>query len=293
MPEAASRNDMLRALKERDFALLWSGQTVSSLGDGIFTIALALEALHIDPHPSGLAFVLAARAVPSVCLALVGGVVVDRVPRRMAMLVSDVVRGVAVASIAVLVATGALHLWALIVMSVVFGAADAFFGPASMAFLPELLPAGLLVQGNALSQTSNQLTQGLLGPAVGGFVVLAIGTAASFGFDAASFAVSAACLVAIRVAAGRLLTLRGAPRSLMPVRGFDMSARNDGCPARCSGQPSPTSSASPPSPSFCRSLFGTCFAADRSPSDWYSRQEAPLASQRHSSLLALERPVDV
>ena len=103
---------MLRALKERDFALLWSGQTVSSLGDGIFTIALALEALHIDPHPSGLAFVLAARAVPSVCLALVGGVVVDRVPRRMAMLVSDVVRGVAVASIAVLVATGALHLWA-------------------------------------------------------------------------------------------------------------------------------------------------------------------------------------
>jgi MFS family permease len=190
---------MLRALRERDFALLWSGQSVSSLGDGIFTIALALEALHIDPHPSGLAFVLAARAVPSVCLALVGGVVVDRVPRRLAMLVSDVLRGMAVGSIAVLVATGTLHLWALIVMSVVFGSADAFFGPASMAFLPELLPPDLLVQGNALSQTSSQLTQGLLGPAVGGFVVLAIGTAASFGFDAASFGVSAACLLAIRV----------------------------------------------------------------------------------------------
>jgi MFS family permease len=199
MTAPAPHRGTLRALKERDFALLWSGQTVSSLGDGIFTIALALEALRIDPHPSGLAYVLAARAVPSVCLALVGGVVVDRVPRRMAMLVSDVVRGVAVGAIAVLAATGTLHLFALVAMSIVFGAADAFFGPASMAFLPELLPADLLVQGNALSQTSSQLTQGLLGPAVGGFVVLAVGTAASFGFDAASFAVSAACLLAIRV----------------------------------------------------------------------------------------------
>ena len=52
------------------------------MGDGVFTIALALEALRIDRSPTGLAFVLAARAVPSVCLSLAGGVVVDRVPRR-------------------------------------------------------------------------------------------------------------------------------------------------------------------------------------------------------------------
>jgi MFS family permease len=54
------------------------------------------------------------------------------------------------------------------------------------------------VPGNALSQMSFQLTQGLLGPAIGGFVVAAIGVAWSFGFDAASFFVSALCLTVMR-----------------------------------------------------------------------------------------------
>lgn len=194
----AKANGVFRVLKERDFALLWSGQSVSSLGDGVFTIALALEALRIDRSPTGLAFVLAARAVPSVCLSLAGGVVVDRVPRRLALLASDTLRGAAVGAIAVLLGEGALRFWELVVMSAVFGTADAFFGPASMAFTPELVPADLLVQANALSQTSNQLSSGLLGPATGGIVVAAIGTAWSFGIDAVSFVFSSGCLLAMR-----------------------------------------------------------------------------------------------
>ncbi len=201
MSAKPARKGMFQALRVRDFALLWSGQAVSSLGDGVFTIALALEALHIDRSPAGLAYVFAARAVPSVCLALVGGVVVDRVPRRLAMLVSDVVRGLAVGAIALAVANNSLRLYELVVMSVIFGSADAFFGPASMAYVPELLPPDLLVPGNALSQTSSQFTQGLIGPAVGGVVVAAVGMAWSFGFDALSFAVSCATLAFMRATA--------------------------------------------------------------------------------------------
>ena len=187
------------SLKVRDFALLWSGQTVSSLGDGVFTIALALTALEIGHSPIDLAYVLAARAVPSVCFALLGGVVVDRVPKRLAMLASDAVRGIAVGIVALLIANHRLQLWQLIVMSAVFGTADAFFGPASMSILPELLDESQLVQGNALSQMSGQLTQGLIGPAVGGLIVAGIGYAWSFGIDAISFVVSAACLLAMRI----------------------------------------------------------------------------------------------
>jgi MFS family permease len=187
------------ALRNRDFALLWSGQSVSALGDGIFTIALALTALRLDRSATGLAYVFAARAVPSVCFALVGGVVVDRVPRRLAMLSSDAVRGIAVGVIAVLVARHQLQLWELVAMSAIFGTADAFFGPASMAIVPELLEGPLLTQGNALGQMSNQLAQGLFGPAAGGLIVGAVGSAWSFGIDAASFAVSAACLLAMRI----------------------------------------------------------------------------------------------
>lgn len=212
-----ARPTTFSALKVRDFRLLWIGQSVSAFGDGIFTIALALAALQVDRQSTGIAYVFAARAVPAVCFALLGGVVVDRVPRRLAMLTSDSVRCFAVGLIAVLVARGDLQLWELIVMSAIFGAADAFFGPASMAIVPELLSDRLLVQGNALSQMSGQLTQGLIGPAFGGAIVSAIGTAWAFGIDALSFVVSALTLLAMRLRT---------PRS--PSRGSAWSEAKEG-----------------------------------------------------------------
>ena len=106
-----------QALRVRDFALLGSGQTVWSLGDGIFTIALAIDTLDVDHQPTGIALVFAARAIPSVLLALVGGVVVDRESRRLVMLTSDSIRGVAVGGTGLLIARGELRLWELIVVA--------------------------------------------------------------------------------------------------------------------------------------------------------------------------------
>jgi predicted MFS family arabinose efflux permease len=185
------------ALRHRDFALLWSGQSVSLIGDGIYTVALALETLRIDDHPLALSLVLAARLLPTVLLLVVGGVIVDRIPRRFAMLASDATRGAAVAVIAALVALGTLQIWELIMLSAVFGAADALFYPASTAVTPEILPADLLVQGSALNHTSETVAQNLIGPALGGLVVAALGYEWGFVIDAASFAVSAACIVAM------------------------------------------------------------------------------------------------
>jgi predicted MFS family arabinose efflux permease len=176
---------------------LWSGQTISMLGDGVFTVTLALETLRVDRHPIGLSYVLAARLFPAVVFVLLGGAIVDRVPRRLAMLSSDLVRGAAVAVITVLVAASTIHLAGLVVMAFVFGLADALFFPASTAITPELVPAELLVGASALSGTSRQLAQILIGPAVGGVIVGLVGTAWGFGIDAASFAVSAACLAAM------------------------------------------------------------------------------------------------
>lgn len=72
-----------RSLRHRDYALLWSGQSVSVIGDGIYTIAIALEALRISDHATTLAYVEAARIVPNAVLVLVAGAIVDRLPRRL------------------------------------------------------------------------------------------------------------------------------------------------------------------------------------------------------------------
>jgi MFS family permease len=192
------RQSNFSALRQRDFALLWSGQSISQIGDGVFTIAVALEALHLTHRPSGFALVVAARMVPTILLVVVSGVVVDRVSRQLAMMMSDLARALAVGVIAVLTASGHVRLWELVVMSIIFGIADSFFGPASNAVMPELLTTDLLVQGNALLSTSQQLASGFAGPALGGVLVGAIGAAWAFGIDALSFIVSAASLAAMR-----------------------------------------------------------------------------------------------
>lgn len=185
-------------LRHRDFALLWSGQAVSQLGDGVFTVTLALETLRVDPHAVGLSYVLAARLLPAVLFTLAGGVLVDRVPRRLVMLTSDVVRGTAVAIVTVLTATGAIHLSGLVCMALAFGLGDAVFFPAAMAITPELVPSDLLVGASALNGTSRQLAGVLIGPAIGGLLAGFLGTAWGFGIDAASFIISAAAVYAMK-----------------------------------------------------------------------------------------------
>jgi MFS family permease len=187
-----------KPLRHRDFALLWSGQAVSQLGDGVFTVTLAIETLRVDHHAVGLSYVLAARLLPAVLFTLAGGVLVDRVPRRLVMLASDVARGTAVAVVTVLIATGAIHLIGLVCMALVFGLGDAVFFPAAMAITPELVPSDLLVGASALTGTSRQLAGVLIGPAIGGLLVGFLGTAWGFGIDAASFLISAAAVCAMR-----------------------------------------------------------------------------------------------
>jgi MFS family permease len=186
------------ALRHRDFALLWAGQTVSLAGNGLFTVALPLEVLRLTGSSLDLALIVSARTVPAVLLLLAGGTLVDRMSRRLVMFVSDIACGISVGLVAVLVATGNAGLWELAALSATFGIASAFFRPASTAINRDILPTRLLMSASSLSSLSQSLAQFLLGPLVGGIVVALNGAAWAFGIDALSFAVSAGCLAAMR-----------------------------------------------------------------------------------------------
>src|SRR5580698_8516593 len=99
-----------QALRHRDYAMLWGGQTISVVGDGIYTVAIALEALHISDHASALAYVEAARVAPNALFLIFAGALVDRLPRRLVVLGANALRGGAIAALAVLVAVHALTL---------------------------------------------------------------------------------------------------------------------------------------------------------------------------------------
>jgi MFS family permease len=190
-----SRIHLLAPLRLRDFRLLWTGMTLSLLGDGVLLVALAWQAYQLSNRPAAMSLIGVALTVPQVVLVLFGGVVSDRLERRKVMLVADAVRGMALALLAWLTLSGSLALWHLVAFAAVYGAASAFFMPAFEALVPSIVPEEELVEANALDQFVRPAALWLLGPALGGALIGWAGTGWAFALDAASFAVSAGCLL--------------------------------------------------------------------------------------------------
>jgi DHA3 family tetracycline resistance protein-like MFS transporter len=189
---------MLRPLRRRDYALLAGGSIASLLGDGFFHVALAWQVYTISNVPTALSIVFLAISVPQVVLVLVGGVFADRYDRRKLMVAADLIRAAALGGMALLSAAGVIEVWHIAALVVFVGAGDAFFNPASTAFLPDLVPDEDLPAANALAGMYRPVMIRMIGPALAGLVVGAFGPAPAFAIDAASFLVSAMFIWAIR-----------------------------------------------------------------------------------------------
>lgn len=193
------RIPLFKTLHHRSFALLWFGQLISLLGDGVFRVALAWYVLILTHSAFTMGVVYAASLVPTILVTLFGGVAADRLPRRIILLYSDAARGIVVLLIAILALLHVLALWHLLVLSVLFGLADGFFRPAFHAITPQLVESELLVPANSLLQGIDSLSR-LVGPMLGAaLVALTGGQALAFGLDAFSFFVSASCLLMLRL----------------------------------------------------------------------------------------------
>jgi MFS family permease len=193
-----SRVRFARALQSRPFALLWGGQTISALGDGAYTPALAWQTLLLTHSSAALAAIVTATIVPRLIFLLIGGLAADRLPRRAVLFCADAGRALAVGTIAALSWTNTLALWHLVALGAFFGVAGAFFLPAYRAMPPLVTPREALPSANALVELSGQLGL-LVGPLLGAALVAVTDPAAAFAFDSASFAVSAVSLLAIRL----------------------------------------------------------------------------------------------
>lgn len=189
---------ILRPLRERDFAFLWGGLTVSLIGDGIYLVAVAWQVYDLSDMPSALALVGLAWSAGMALFLLTGGVVSDRIERRRVMIGADLVRAAVLALIGVLALTGNLELWQLVALVVVYAGGEAFFGPAMGALVPDILSGELLVEANSLEQFVRQACRLLIGPAIGGIVVAALGAGDAFLIDAGTFLISAAMVTLIR-----------------------------------------------------------------------------------------------
>lgn len=186
---------MRRALRHRDFRLLFVGQAVSALGDQLFPIAVTVQVLDHGGSAGDLGLVLAARFASLVLFALVGGVWADRLPRVRVLVAADTTRLVAVLGLAAAV-SGHTPVAVLAPLVFLVGAGEAFFRPAYGALLPDVLPAEELGAGNALSGSTFHLAS-ILGPGVAGLLVAAVGPRGALLVDAATFGVSLLSLLLV------------------------------------------------------------------------------------------------
>jgi MFS family permease len=197
-PGGFSRVNLLAPLRHRDFRLLWSGMTISLLGDGIFLVAMVWQAYELWNAPAALSLLGIGMTIPTLVFLLPAGVLSDRLDRRSLMLWADIGRAVVIAALAVLSLTGLLTFWELMALVALYGVGTAFFTPAFEAIVPDIVPAADLAAANSLDQFVRPVALRLAGPALGGALVAGVGTGAAFALDAASFVASTVAVFLMR-----------------------------------------------------------------------------------------------
>lgn len=186
----------------RDFFLLWQGQLVSRLGDQAFLVAMMFWTKEATGSSSVMGALLMLSTLPAALLSPIGGTFADRHSRYAIIIGADVVRGLAVAALALLMflapgETGWI-LGALFTVAVAGGIVGSLFTPAIHAALPDLVPTRKLPAANSLNQLSNQGSM-FLGQALGGVLYRLLGAPLLFLIDGISYLFSAVSEAFIRI----------------------------------------------------------------------------------------------
>jgi MFS family permease len=180
------------------FRYLFAARAISYIGTYLAPIAVAFAVLDEGGGATALGLAFAAWTFAQVAMLAVGGVIGDRVPRRTVMIGSDIASTAVRTTMGVLLVSGHAQVWQLIALQACGGAAVAFYSPASYGLVREVVPEDQLQQANGLLAIARYASFPL-GAAVGGSIVVLVGTGAALLVDAGTYATSAFLLSRIHV----------------------------------------------------------------------------------------------
>jgi MFS family permease len=180
--------------------LLFAARSISYFGTYLAPIAVAFAVLDLTGSATDTGIAFACWTLAQVSTLVVGGVVADRLPRRLVMVASDTANLCVRSAMGVLLVSGHARIWEIFVLQAVGGAATAFYSPASAGLVPEVVEKAQLQQANAFLGIARYLAFPL-GAATGGAIVATIGSGTALLVDAGTYAVSALLLGGIRLPA--------------------------------------------------------------------------------------------
>jgi len=207
---------MLALLRHRNFSLVWLAGLISQTGDWVLLIGLPLYVYTLTHSTLSTAFTFMVGAVPSLLLGPIAGVFVDRWNRKRLLLITNIL--LALALLPLLLVHAQATLWIVYFVQFLAACFSQFLTPATDALLPTLVPEEQLVAANSFISVGANVTR-LVGPPLGGVVVVALGLGGVALVDAASFVLAAVLVVFIALAPRAATPLEDAQRSLHAVWG--------------------------------------------------------------------------
>lgn len=185
-PGSRRARNVLQVLGNREFALFWSGQTISQTGTWMQQFAQGWVVTTLAGSALALASVNFAASIPMLILMPFGGVMADRMERRRILLVTQSVMAVLAVLLGVLIQAHRLRLWHVWLIALLLGLATAYDLPAYQSFYPQLVETEDLPQAIALNQATFHGSR-IIRPAVASWFVALWGMAAAFFANGASF----------------------------------------------------------------------------------------------------------
>ncbi|WP_030419455.1 MFS transporter [Streptomyces sp. SCSIO 75703] len=219
LPPSASRTSartsMFASLKVRNYRLFFVGQVVSNIGTWMQRIAQDWLVLSLTGSSAAVGITTALQFLPMLLFGLYGGVLVDRMRKRPALLVTQSAMGVTALALAVLTLTGQVQVWHVYVAAFAMGLATVVDNPARQSFVAELVGRDQLQNAVSLNSANFQSAR-LVGPAVAGLMITGVGTGWAFLANGLSFVAPLTCLVLMR--ARELHAVERAPRGKGQLR---------------------------------------------------------------------------
>ncbi|MGH2443098.1 MAG: MFS transporter, partial [Chloroflexota bacterium] len=185
-----------------DFTIFWIGQLISLTGTWIQTVAQQWLVLKLTGSPFDLGLLVAVQFTPLLLLSLIGGAITDRVSKRNLLLLTQVINLFLALALGLLVSTGVVRFWHVLVFAALLGTVNAFYTPARQSFVADLVDRDSLLNAVALNSTLFNGAR-VIGPAIGGLLVANLGLALNFYLNAASFV---AVIVGLLLIAARPVT---------------------------------------------------------------------------------------
>ncbi|HMU29478.1 MAG: MFS transporter [Nitrospira sp.] len=184
-------------LLTRDFTLVWWGQMVSQIGDGVSKLALLWFVYSITGSPLKTTMIGLLQTLPPILFGPFIGVIVDRVPKKLLLISSDLIRALVLGVLPCLLPVDSFSIERLYLMVFVHAVASAVFGPALTAAIPSLVSRHEFTAANALLQTTTSIGI-IVGPALSGVGIATMSSQEVLCVNAVSYVISALCFLLIR-----------------------------------------------------------------------------------------------